>query len=151
MNQTLILYASIHHGNTRKVVDYVAQNMDVDIINIAENQHPDVSTYRSIILASGIYFNRIHRLLNDFVEEISLRGKRVAIVYTCGFCYWDYARAVGKRLSQRGAVYLGSCHCRGFDTFGPLKILGGIAKGHPSDGDLRRILKNLKEMLDADR
>lgn len=26
--------------------------------------------------------------------------------------------------------------CKGYDTFGPFKLIGGIAKGHPSAKDL---------------
>ena len=32
---------------------------------------------------------------------------------------------------------LGAYDCRGFDTFGPLKLVGGIAKGHPTEAELR--------------
>ena len=32
---------------------------------------------------------------------------------------------------------LGSYHCQGFDTFGPFKLLGGIAKGHPTEEEIR--------------
>ena len=27
---------------------------------------------------------------------------------------------------------LGAYHCKGFDTFGPFKLVGGISKGHPT-------------------
>ena len=27
---------------------------------------------------------------------------------------------------------IGEYHCQGFDTFGPFKLVGGIAKGHPT-------------------
>ena len=31
---------------------------------------------------------------------------------------------------------LGAFSCKGYDTFGPFKLVGGIAKGHPDERDL---------------
>lgn len=31
---------------------------------------------------------------------------------------------------------LGVYGCRGFDTFGPFKLIGGIAKGHPTQNEI---------------
>ena len=31
---------------------------------------------------------------------------------------------------------VGRFSCKGFDTFGPFKLIGGVAKGHPDDRDL---------------
>ena len=31
---------------------------------------------------------------------------------------------------------LGAYHCLGFDTFGPLNLVGGIAKGHPTEEEI---------------
>ncbi|MGV8176958.1 MAG: hypothetical protein ACP5NX_04105 [Candidatus Bilamarchaeaceae archaeon] len=28
--------------------------------------------------------------------------------------------------------------CKGWDTFGPLKMVGGINRGRPNDGDLKK-------------
>ena len=31
---------------------------------------------------------------------------------------------------------LGEFHCKGYDTFGPFRLVGGIAKGRPNIRDL---------------
>lgn len=31
---------------------------------------------------------------------------------------------------------LGAYQCLGFDTFGPFKLIGGIAKGHPNEDEI---------------
>ena len=33
-------------------------------------------------------------------------------------------------------IVLGNYQCKGFDTFGPWKLIGGIAKGHPDTSDI---------------
>ena len=45
---------------------------------------------------------------------------------------------------------LGKFGCKGFDTFGPFKLVGGIAKGHPNTQDLERarsFYREIKERL----
>ena len=47
---------------------------------------------------------------------------------------------------------LGVYSCRGYDTFGPWKLLGGIAKGRPSQKDLNGALEffqHLRERLEV--
>lgn len=33
---------------------------------------------------------------------------------------------------------LGEFGCKGYDTFGPFKLVGGIAKGRPNERDLEK-------------
>ena len=43
---------------------------------------------------------------------------------------------------------LGEFSCKGYDTFGPFRLVGGIAKGHPDAADLedaRRFYRVLRE------
>ena len=37
--------------------------------------------------------------------------------------------------SKQGKI-AGKFSCKGYDTFGPFKLVGGIAKGHPDHKDL---------------
>ena len=40
-------------------------------------------------------------------------------------------------LDRMGAAFqLGEFGCRGYDTFGPFKLMGGIARGRPNEADL---------------
>ena len=47
-----------------------------------------------------------------------------------------YTAAIAKVAAQKSAVVPGAYGCPGFDTFGPFKLIGGIAKGHPNPEDL---------------
>ena len=56
-----------------------------------------------------------------------------------------YGASPGKSLRElealareRGCPVLGSFGCRGYDTFGPFRLLGGIAKGHPNERELEK-------------
>ena len=51
---------------------------------------------------------------------------------------------------EKNCPVLGEFGCKGFDTFGPFKLVGGIAKGHPNTQDLERarsFYREIKERL----
>lgn len=58
--KTVIIFASTHHGNTKTVVEYMAKSITADLIDITQNQNPDISAYDIIGFASGIYFHSFH-------------------------------------------------------------------------------------------
>ena len=39
-------------------------------------------------------------------------------------------------LKEKKTDIIGKFGCKGYDTFGPFKLVGGIAKGHPDAKDL---------------
>ena len=43
---------------------------------------------------------------------------------------------------------IGRFQCKGFDTYGPFKLIGGIAKGHPDQKDIREAVEFYKEILE---
>ena len=40
-------------------------------------------------------------------------------------------------LASKGFRIIGEFNCPGFDTFGPLRLIGGISKGRPNQEDLK--------------
>ena len=55
----------------------------------------------------------------------------------------NYAKKLENKIKKKDS-FSGSYGCRGYDTFGPWKIIGGIAKKHPNQKDL----KKAKEVID---
>jgi len=51
---------------------------------------------------------------------------------------WMGMSSVRDRLRHKGYKVLGDFNCRGFDTVGPLRFLGGLNRGRPNHGDLAR-------------
>ncbi len=50
------------------------------------------------------------------------------------FEYNTYIRAFLKIIRDR------KFGCKGYDAFGPFKLFGGIAKGHPDEDDIKKQL-----------
>ena len=89
---TAIVYYSRHHENTKKIVDFIAKEGSVTLINAIQIEKVDLTEYELIGFASGIYYSK-------------------------------------------------------FDTFGPFKIVGGIAKGHPTDEEISEAVRVIKEFM----
>lgn len=148
MKKAVILYVSVHHKNTEKVVNYIASAIDADVIDLLKNRKPSIEQYELIILASGIYFGSFHKVLLEYMKATSFEGKNVIVLYTCGIPYRNYAKSTEKILRENNANYISAFHCRGYDTYGPFGKIGGIAKNHPSQQDMNRLLHNVRISAD---
>lgn len=134
--KTAIIYHSAHHGNTKKVLDAIAGKFGVTLIGAVKTLGADLTEYGLIGFASGIYYSKFHKSVLKFVEQHLPAGKKVFFLYTCGAEKAGYTAAIAKVAAQKSVVVLGAYGCPGFDTFGPFKLIGGIAKGHPNQEDL---------------
>ena len=147
MKNAVIIYISIHHKNTEKVVKYISEELSVDSLTIKEARNLDLTEYNLIIMASGIYYNSLHKELLEWFKNADLKNKIVGILYICGFKYRDYAKNIGLAVTDKGGSYIGSCWCRGYDTYGPLAKIGGIARKHPNKHDLNKIKKQVEKWI----
>ena len=115
-----VCYCSRHHGNTRKVLEAMAGEGGLDLIDVTTRQAVRLDGYDCIGFASGIY----------------------------GFAFHP---AVAEIARSRGCPVLGEFGCRGYDTFGPFRLVGGIAKGRPDARDLenaRAFYRGLRELCE---
>ena len=51
--KTAIIYASVHHGNTKKIIDEIVRTNEVDLIDATQVTEKDLSCYDLIGFASG--------------------------------------------------------------------------------------------------
>lgn len=56
--KTAIVYASVHHGNTYKIVDALCKPNEIDLIDATKVHEMDMSSYDRIGFASGIYYGK---------------------------------------------------------------------------------------------
>lgn len=134
--KTAVIYYSNHHGNTKKVLDAIAKKFDVTLIDVAAAADIDLKRYDLIGFASGIYYSKFHRSLLSFAEQHLPEEKKVFFIYTYGAKKDGYTKAIKTVVSRKRSEVVGEFGCFGFNTYGPFKLIGGIAKGHPDSGDL---------------
>lgn len=136
--KTAIVYCSQHQGNTKKLIDALSAAYDVTAINAVEADGADLSGYDMVGFASGIYYSKFHKTVLQFAQQNLPEGKPVFFLYTCGAEKQGYTKAIAEAVSGKNARVAGEFGCLGLDTFGPFKLIGGIAKGHPSADELEK-------------
>ncbi len=134
--KVLIIYHSEHHDNTKKLVEAIAQQGDVTLADTSNARKINWSDYDLIGFASGIYYQKFHDDILKCAKEYLPDSKKVFFLYTCGVKRNSYTDAIRQIAEAKKAHIAGSYGCLGFDTFGPFKLVGGIAKGHPDDKDI---------------
>lgn len=134
--KTAIVYYSKHHGNTKKLLDEIALKHEVDLIDVTQTPSPDLSGYERVGFASGIYYSKFQKLVLKCAGENLPNGKEVFFIYTYGAKKSGYTNAITQEVNKHGAKILGEYGCFGFNTFGPFKLIGGMAKGHPTAEEL---------------
>lgn len=134
--KTAIVCYSKHHGNTRKLVDALAQGQEVTVIDAAQVSSADLRAYDLVGFASGIYYSKFHKCVVTFAQENLPEGKPVFFLYTCGAAKEGYTKSIAEAVATRHARVLGQYGCLGYDTYGPFRLIGGVAKGHPSEEEL---------------
>lgn len=134
---TAIVYYSQHHGNTKKLLDAIAAAEDVALIDVTADPDADLSAFDRIGLASGIYFNGFAKQLLDYADAHLPEGRDVFFIYTHGAPVGGFLKGIREITGKKKCRVLGAYHCLGYDTFGPFRLVGGIAKGHPTEDEIR--------------
>ena len=138
--KTIILYYSKHHQNTKKLLNAIQEKYDVQLLDITETPVPDLEDYDRIGFASGIYYSKFHKDLIRIAKEKLPERKEVFFISTCIALKGTYTDSIRKEAEKHDCTILGQFTCLGFDTYGPLRFIEGLAKGHPDDNDIKNIL-----------
>lgn len=136
MKKAIIVYASKHHGNTRKLVEAICAQYGVPLINAAEQQRADLSEYDLIGFASGIDFGKFYESVEKFLIKNLPEHKEVFFLYTCAKPGKRFTESVRHAALQKDAAILGEYGCRGYNTYGPWKLIGGMNKQHPTEEEI---------------
>ena len=136
MTKSVIVYASRHHQNTLKLVTAIARKHSIELINAAEITCADLSGYDLIGFASGIDFGKFYRCVELFLEKNLVDNKNVFFLYTCAKCNVRFTESIKKAALRKNAVLMGEYGCRGFNTYGPWKIIGGMNRNHPNEKEI---------------
>ena len=134
---TAIVYYSQHHGNTRKLLEAIAAAEDVALIDVTADPIADLSAFDRVGLASGIYYNTFARPLMAYADAHLPEGRDVFFIYTHGAPVGGFLKGIREITAKKKCRELGAYHCQGFDTFGPFRLVGGVAKGHPTEEEIR--------------
>ena len=134
--KTAIVYYSQHHGNTKKLLDAIAEKNDVALIDVTQRPDANLSSFDRIGFASGIYYSAFAKQVLAFADTHLPESKDVFYIYTHGAPVGGFLKGMREIAGRKHCREVGSYHCLGFDTFGPFKLIGGVAKGHPTEEEI---------------
>ena len=134
--KTAIVYYSKHHGNTKKLLHAIAAAEEVTLIDATAAADADLKSFDRIGFASGIYYTSFAKQILSFAEAHLPENKDVFYIYTHGAPAGSFLKGIREIAEKKHCRELGAYHCQGYDTFGPFKLVGGIAKGHPTGEEI---------------
>ncbi|MFO7774047.1 MAG: flavodoxin domain-containing protein [Dehalococcoidia bacterium] len=68
--KTLIIYISVHHGNTVKVADVIGNILDADLLQVQQANATMLEQYDLIGFGSGVYFGKHHKAVLQQIFQI---------------------------------------------------------------------------------
>ena len=122
--KAIIIYASKHHGNTYKLVKAISNKFGVEIIDATKQAVVNIQEYEIIGFASGIDFGKFYEVIETFARENLPLKKEVFFIYTCAMERKGFTNSIKQIVLEKEAVILGEYGCKGYNTYGPWKLIG---------------------------
>ena len=125
--RTIILYASRHHGNTKKLVDAIVEaHPEIDTLDVkalGKNEYPNLHEYHLIGVATGIYYSEIDKDMARVLTNVLQPQDKVFGLMTYGGKNKWYGKDIDGICRMRQAIFMGVYGCPGFDTWGLARLL----------------------------
>jgi flavodoxin len=149
--KVLIIYNSVHRGNTEKIAKEMADSIDADILSYNEVDGYNVLDYDLVGFGSGIYYGKPGKDFVEFIDHLPVvKNKRAFVFTTSGKGDSSYSEKLAAKVSENGFKIVGEFSCKAFDAWGPLKLIGGINKGRPNSDDLKSAHNFVCELVGED-
>ena len=139
--KTLIISYSYHHKNTEKIASVFAKTLDGEVKAPSDVNLAVLSDFDLVGFGSGISFGRHYSDLLDFADKLPMVTNKKAFIFSTSGQTGKtskFHQKLREKLESKGFSIVGEFNCAGFDTYGALKIFGGIQKGHPDEDDLKQ-------------
>ena len=144
---TCIIFYSKHHGNTKKLLDAIkAADPEVVLIDSTDKHEVDLNGYDRIGFASGVYYSKFAEQVLTFAKVNLPEQKDVFYLATAGNPIKLNFNSIAEIAKDKQCNELGRFQCKGFDTFGPFKLVGGIQKGHPTEDEIAEAVEFYKNL-----
>jgi len=147
--KTVLIYASTHHGNTKKVVDAISNECEIEIVDATKVHEKDIRDYDLIGFASGIFFTKFSEQVLNFARVNLPANKDVFFIATAGNPMNGNFNSIADIAKDKKCNERGRFQCKGFDTYGPFKLVGGIQKGHPNESELKAAVEFYKGLQEV--
>ena len=149
-DRVLIICTSVHHQNTFKIAEALAEELNAKIIKPSEFRGEDLDSYDLIGFGSGIYNGKHHPSLLSLASDLDTQTNKKAFIFsTSTILAKSMHRALKDNLQAKGYQIIGEFCCRGFMNHSFTKyILGGLNKNRPNADDLEEAKQFARKMIE---
>lgn len=147
MKKAIVIYQSLHHENTKKLLEGMGEKCPFDMVSVSEAESINLMEYEIIGFASGIFYGKLHNSILEFVKTNPTMPDRCFVIFTRGSNNKKYANSLIRLLEEQNRRVLGVYHCKGFDTYGLWKWIGGIARNHPNREDVEKGIAFIEKFI----
>ncbi|RLG15555.1 MAG: flavodoxin [Candidatus Nanohalarchaeota archaeon] len=99
----------------------------------------NLEQYDLVGFGSGVYGGRPHKSIDKFVFGLPrFRGRKAFVFSTSWRGKLSYNKYLKNKLTDKGFDVAGDFSCKGFNCFGPFKLIGGLNKGRPNKEDIEK-------------
>lgn len=150
----LVICASVHHGNTARVARAIADVLHAAVHVPDEVAIGSLGEHGLVGFGSGVFYGRLHESLFGWLGQLPdvSEPTRLAFVFsTSGLPLLAklWHAPLKRLLARKGFDVVGEFACRGFDTWGPLWLVGGLNRSHPDERDFARARAFARRMAAA--
>lgn len=149
----IVVCRSKSHGNTAKIADAIAKVLDAQVVKPSDIDPQHIADYDLVGFGSGIYAASYDHELRRFVASLPpVRDKLAFVFATAGFgrvVELPIRIPLAKLIESAGYRMLGAFCSPGYDTWLPLRLIGGLNKGRPNDDDLERAREFARRMRET--
>ena len=138
--KSLIILVSYHHNNTQKVAEVIAKVIDAEIKTPQQINLEELNQYDLVGFGSGIYFWKHHKDLLELAEKLPQQINKKAFIFSTSANTENapkFHSLLREKLQSKGYSIVNEFNCAGFNTWGPLKLVGGTKKDRPNSDDLK--------------
>jgi flavodoxin len=135
----LVVYDTMT-GNTTPIAKAIAQVLKAKLVKCSKIKPSQLAKYDLIGFGSGVYAMKLHKSLLNLADKLQCQNKKAFIFSTAGapsLKFIWHSKLKGKLLDKCFEI-IGDFSCKGYDNFGPFKLIGGLNKGHPNSEDIRK-------------
>ncbi|MGD3109927.1 flavodoxin family protein [Streptomyces sp. YGL11-2] len=138
--KAIIVCTSVSHGNTKRIADVMGQVLEAAVVNPEQIDSAELAGYDLVGFGSGIFLQNFHPRLRQFARSLPKGEHGQAFVFaTSGLPeppIRPFTRPLVRLLDRKGFEVADTFTCRAFDTWLPMKLVGGIHKDRPNATDL---------------
>ena len=150
MKKAILIYASKHHGNTYKLAKAISEKYEIAMIDATKESIVDLQEYEVIGFASGIDFGKFYEEIENFAEANLPIKKEVFFLYTCAMERKGFTNSIREIAVKKEAIILGEYGCKGYNTYGPWQLIGGMNKNHPTEAEIVEVVNFYGGLIKSD-